>query len=131
MDSPSGLLLSDDLIFSSRILGTAREFSLSLKTARSMSILLRLAQEQRPTCILLDLGNPGLVLPELMTQLRATCSLMPRVLAYGSHVDAAALKAAREAGCDPVLPRSKFVEELPLRLADWFEQKVQSSPSVA
>ena len=36
-----------------------------------------------------------------------------------THVDAAGLRAAREAGCDPVLPRSQFVEALPLRLAEW------------
>ena len=44
---------------------------------------------------------------------------MPRMVAYGSHVDAAVLRAAREAGCDPVLPRSKFVEELPRALPEW------------
>ena len=32
---------------------------------------------------------------------------------------AAGLRAAREAGCDLVLPRSKFVEELPRALPGW------------
>jgi hypothetical protein len=31
-----------------------------------------------------------------------------RVIAYGSHVDKALLDRARAAGCDEVLPRSKF-----------------------
>ena len=44
-----------------------------------------------------------------------------RVVGYGSHVDAATLHAARVAGCDPVLPRSKFVEELPGALPGWLE----------
>ena len=43
----------------------------------------------------------------------------PRVVAYGSHVDTASLQAARTAGCDPVLPRSKFVKELELGLKEW------------
>jgi hypothetical protein len=43
----------------------------------------------------------------------------PRVVAYGSHVDAAGLRAARAAGCDIVLPRSQFVEELPGKLKEW------------
>jgi len=34
-------------------------------------------------------------------------------VAYGSHVDKARLDAARAAGCDEVLPRSKFSAELP------------------
>jgi hypothetical protein len=40
-------------------------------------------------------------------------------MAYGSHVDTATLRAARAAGCDPVLPRSKFVEDLPICLPAW------------
>ena len=35
-------------------------------------------------------------------------SLTGRVIAFGSHVDAELLAAARAAGCDEVLPRSKF-----------------------
>ena len=34
---------------------------------------------------------------------------MPRVMGYGSHVEKELLQAARDAGCDPVLPRSQFV----------------------
>jgi hypothetical protein len=49
---------------------------------------------------------------------------MPRVVAYGSHVDTATLKAARASGCDPVLPRSKFVEDLPRELPRWFGEEV-------
>ena len=35
------------------------------------------------------------------------------IYAFGSHVDTDALKAARQAGCDHVWARSRFVEELP------------------
>ena len=34
-------------------------------------------------------------------------------IAFGSHVDTAALEAASAAGCNLVLPRSKFTLELP------------------
>jgi hypothetical protein len=34
-------------------------------------------------------------------------------VAFGSHVDKARLDQARAAGCDEVLPRSKFSGELP------------------
>ena len=44
-----------------------------------------------------------------------------RVVGYGSHVDAARLKAARKAGCDEVLPRSAFFEGLETRLRVWGE----------
>jgi DNA-binding NarL/FixJ family response regulator len=114
----TGLLLSDDLIFTSRIAGEARALGLTIKSARSADALLALARQESPGCVIVDLANHGLVLPELMRQLAELGS--PRVVAYGSHVDAATLRAARESGCDPVLPRSKFVEELPSALPLWF-----------
>src|ERR1700730_10537087 len=106
-----GLLLSDDLIFTSRIVGCARSLGLTLAAARSADALLELARGSRPTCVILDLDNPGLELPGLMSALAAIAP-PPRVIAYGPHVNAELLRAARAAGCDPVLPRSKFVEQL-------------------
>ena len=114
-----GLLLSDDLIFTSRIAGTARALGLTVKAGRSADALLALARQQAPACVLLDLHNPGLDLPDLLRRLAEVCAPLPRVVAYGSHVDTATLKAARAAGCDKVLPRSQFVEELPDALVDW------------
>lgn len=116
-----GLLLSDDLIFTSRITGTARDLGLSIRAARSANALTELARQQTPCCVILDLANPGLSVPDLLAELREACTTMPLVVAYGSHVDAAGLHAAREAGCDVVWPRSKFVEELPTALPGWLD----------
>jgi CheY-like chemotaxis protein len=115
-----GLLLSDDLIFNSRILGTARDLGLSVRAARTSSELLGRARKAAPSCVIVDLANPGLQITKLMDDLN---ELGVRVIAYGPHVDAAGLRAAREAGCDVVLPRSKFVEELPEKLAEWFQAR--------
>jgi CheY-like chemotaxis protein len=117
---PLGLLLSDDLIFSSRVTGTARSLGLAMKVARSVDALEALARQQTPCFVLVDLANPGLAVPDLIARLRAACAAMPRVVAYGSHVDAAGLRAARAAGCDVVMPRSQFVEALPHELPAWF-----------
>ena len=120
---PSGLLLSDDLLFASRITGAARALGLSVQTARSLEQLLERARSETPSCVLLDLAFPGLVLPDLFRRLGEDCHPLPRVVAYGSHVDADGLRAARLAGCDVVLPRSKFVEELPQALPQWLSDK--------
>ena len=117
--APEGLLLADDLIFTSRITGTARGLGLTVRAARSADALIELARQAPPRAVLIDLSNPGLALPELLRRLAEVCPAAPRVVAYGSHVDTATLRAAREAGCDPVLPRSKFVEELPRALPQW------------
>ena len=50
--------------------------------------------------VVIDLSRPG--------ALDVLASLSGRVIAFGSHVDAELLAAARAAGCDEVLPRSKF-----------------------
>src|SRR4051794_25728941 len=111
MPEPIGYLLSDDLIFTSRITGTGRDLSLKIQPARSAEVLEHLARQACPRCVILDLSNPGLVIEDLIGRLRAACDPMPRLIAYGSHVDTATLKAARAAGCDEVMPRSKFVED--------------------
>jgi DNA-binding NarL/FixJ family response regulator len=41
-----------------------------------------------------------------------------RIVAYGSHVDEAALEAARTAGADTVLPRSRFFRDPAAALGD-------------
>jgi CheY-like chemotaxis protein len=114
-----GLLLSDDMMFTSRITGTARDLGLSVKPARSIEGLTGLIQQVTPSCIIVDLAHPGLHIAEFMESLRRSGARLPRLVAYGSHVDTATLRAARDAGCDVVLPRSKFVEELPRALPGW------------
>jgi CheY-like chemotaxis protein len=112
-------VLSDDLIFTSRITATARDLGFAFRAARCAEALLALARQEAPRCVIVDLANPGLVVAELVRQLTEIRTPAPRVVAYGSHVDVATLRAAREAGCEPVLPRSKFVEELPRELGAW------------
>jgi DNA-binding NarL/FixJ family response regulator len=117
-DTAPGLLLSDDLIFASRITGTARAMGLEVRQVRALDQLPESMSRWQARCVIVDLAFPGLDLPDLMHRLGET-GAAPRVVAYGSHVDAAALRAAREAGCAPVLPRSKFVEDLAHELPGW------------
>jgi CheY-like chemotaxis protein len=116
--APPGLLLSDDLIFTSRIAGTARALGLEVRQVRALDQLPEMAARLGTRCVIVDLSFPGLDLPEMMRRLGEP-GKRPRVVAYGSHVDAESLRAARAAGCTPVLPRSKFVEDLPAELAGW------------
>src|SRR5438067_3007584 len=97
-----GLLLSDDLLFRSRITGTAAALGLRIRTARTAAELHALAEQDRPACVLLDLHNPGLRIDEAVRQLKQL-EPAPLIVGYGSHVDAPTLRAARDAGCDLVL----------------------------
>lgn len=115
----TGVLLSDDLIDASRITGTARAAGLGMKTARSLEQLLQLVSAEKPTCVVVDLHYPGLDVAELLCSLREVAGVLPRVVGYGSHVDAARLKAARAAGCALVLPRSSFFDQLAQEIGEW------------
>ena len=115
----TGLLISDDLIFTSRITATARAVGVVVVPVRSADLALAKAREESPSGVIVDLHNPGLDIAEFVAGLREACPTMPRVIAYGSHVDADRLKAARAAGCDRVMPRSQFVKELEAGLNEW------------
>ena len=118
---PIGLLLSDDLLFSSRITGTAEALGLQVRTVRTSEALVLQAAQEQPTCVLLDLQNPGLDIADVVARLKAL-GPPPLLVAYGSHVEAATLHKARESGCDRVMPRSQFVEELAKALPAWIER---------
>jgi DNA-binding NarL/FixJ family response regulator len=113
-----GYLLSDDMMFTSRITGTARDLGLEVKVARSQDGLETLIRSQPPAAVIIDLANTGLDLATLLTAAKAA-NPATIIVAYGSHVDAETLKNARLAGCDVVLPRSQFAERLPELLPDW------------
>jgi CheY-like chemotaxis protein len=114
------LLLSDDLIFTSRVAGTGRDLGFSIRVAKTADSLLEIARETPPACAIVDLSNPGLKISKFVAALKQL-SPAPNIVAYGSHVDTATLKAAREAGCDLVMPRSQFVELLSKNLASWMQ----------
>jgi len=107
-----GLLLSHDLIFTTKIVGTARGLGFVMLTAGSESQATELIEKQRPLAVFVDLSSGSMTGPDAI---RAYRKLAPEIpfLAFGSHVDMDLLNAAREAGCDPVLPRSRFASELP------------------
>ena len=67
-----------------------------------------------PALIIFDLNNdqiPWKEWIELITSVPATRRIP--VMCFGSHMDVETMRAAREAGADVVLARSRFVKELP------------------
>jgi DNA-binding NarL/FixJ family response regulator len=95
---------------------------LQVKPVRTLELLEQRCREAIPVCVIIDLGTAKVQAADVVARVKAICPEPPRFTAYGSHVDVATLKAARDAGCDPVLPRSKMAEELPQLLASWLGQ---------
>jgi hypothetical protein len=115
----TGLLLSDDLLFSSRITATARAKGLHLQMVRTVPQLLEHFASSSVSGVILDLELIGNELPGLLSAVHSRPGVRAKVIAYGSHVDALGLRQARQAGCDRVLPRSQFVVELESQLGEW------------
>lgn len=111
-DRPGGLLLSRDLIFTAKITSTARALGHLVTTAGNSALALAMIEQWRPRVVLVDLAAGDLVRPEALLAYRQLAPETPFV-AFGSHVDTATLATAAAAGCDPVLPRSRFTAELP------------------
>ena len=118
---PDGLLLCDDLIFASRLVGTAKAAGLTLRVLKNAEDLLVFARQTPSRCVIIDLHVAGLDIAAV-SPILAALSPRPTIVGYGSHVDTALLKQARDAGFDVVWPRSKFTAELEAALPTWFMQ---------
>lgn len=104
----------DDLMFSSRISTAAKAVGTPIRFTRSPQAVLDAAREALPALIILDLNSARTQPLEIVAALKADPALaaIPTV-GFVSHVDAAAIAAARAAGVDRILARSAFVQELP------------------
>ncbi len=114
---PSGppiLILVNDLLFATRITDVIRSQGAKPLLAGTADEF-RQGLERWPALILLDLhALPAEQwLPEVQRAKALPQSKLIPIYAFGSHVDTDTLKAARQAGCDHVWARSRFVNDLP------------------
>ncbi len=112
------LILCDDLIFTSKIAATARAHGMGASVARTQGSLITKLLTDAAACVIVDLHNSTLDWAALFPALGES---RPRFVGFGSHVDKAALDAARSGGCDLVMPRSQFVKLLETDLPKWAE----------
>lgn len=93
-------------MFGSRVVGAARALGAPLQLVARMG---ELSGKLSPECrlVLVDLGMDGFDLSQIVTAVREAAP-SARIVAYGAHVNEAALAAASQAGCDQVLSRGQF-----------------------
>lgn len=101
----TGLLLTKDIFFASKVTGTA--------SAMGLSVRIMIALDQLPTAItpetqlvILDLDCPGISPADVIAALPDPAAIT--TVAFGPHVHEAKLAAAKDAGFQHVMPRSKF-----------------------
>jgi DNA-binding NarL/FixJ family response regulator len=113
------LLLCDDLLFGSKVTATARAHGIPVVVKRDPTHAMMYAFGHKPACVIVDLHLPFFDIGLFLKHLRAGTDQMPKVIGFGSHVDAELLKAARRAGCDVVMPRSQFSDQVEEKLKEW------------
>ncbi len=106
--SPAIALLTGDLMFSSRVTGTASQLGLEVAVLATATAVLEQCADQQVSLLIIDLSHAGGDIQSLIKQLEATGTRPKTVLAFGPHVQTARLEAARQAGCDQVVSRGQF-----------------------
>jgi DNA-binding NarL/FixJ family response regulator len=115
-------LLSRDLIFTTKIRATAAELGYQIQVASNATQAESLIAEQRPRVVLFDLSADDLCTPPALCTYRKLAGPDAWFVAFGSHVDANALAAAKTAGCHAAIPRSRFASGLPELIRQYFSQ---------
>lgn len=106
----------DDLFFATKIQETARKLNVKVEFAKNdKDFADRILQngEEKPSLIIFDLNNanakPLTLIPKLKSKLKKGTS----IIGFLSHVQGDLKQKAHEVGCDMVLPRSAFSQNLP------------------
>lgn len=103
----------EDLLFRSKISSTADSLGVEATFARNKAKLLQVVAESPPDLLILDLASERhepLVLLEELKSAEATKGIP--VVGYAPHVRGDLILAARERGCDRIVARSAFVNDL-------------------
>ena len=119
-DAPVGLLLSRDLIFTSKVTGTAAALGYRVVVIGDAAKARAMLEQGKTRVVFVDLAAGDLVGSPTLLQYREVAPPGTPFVAFGSHVDTEALANARAAGCDPVMPRSRFTVELPTLIQRYF-----------
>ena len=106
----------EDLFFMAKIQETARKLNVKVefvKTDKDLMERMKQNGEEKPSLIIFDLNlasvKPLTLIPKLKSKLKKGTS----IIGFLSHVQGDLKQKAHEVGCDMVLPRSAFSQNLP------------------
>jgi CheY-like chemotaxis protein len=109
----------DDIFFSARIEEVAKTLGVRLIQARDDRQLSEKLAATTPELIILDLNSRACSPLDAIRRIKTDPKFKDiPVLGFFSHVQVELEQAAHQAGCDHVMPRSKFSANLPRILGD-------------
>ncbi len=134
-DAPRIFAFVEDLFFQAKIQETARKLNVKVEFVRNGDngdVLDRFRQngDSKPSLIIFDLNNQNAKPLSMIPKLRKELKKQTAIIGFVSHVQGDLKMKAQEAGCDMVVPRSAFSQNLPQLLrrhgaADEPEQTIQ------
>ena len=123
----------DDLFFLAKIQETARKMNVKVefvKTDKELQERMGKNGDDKPSLIIFDLNNVGAKPLTMIPKLKAKLKKGTNIIGFVSHVQGDLKLKAQEAGCDMVVPRSAFSQNLAqiLRRHATVEEDTQDSP---
>lgn len=112
------VLLSTDLMAVSRIEGAAAAIGASVQVTRDTVAAVTCCKEIGAAALLVDLSAPAIDWATFR-EFATAADRSTQIVAFGPHVHKERLEAARAAGCDSVLSRGQFFNELGTLVAAW------------
>lgn len=112
--APASVLAAvDDLFFSVKINDTARRLGVKVRFVKSEEEILE-AVALKPSLIIVDLNAAAFKPLQIISRIKGDKDLKRvSVIGYLSHVQGELKQKAHEIGCDMVLARSAFSQNLP------------------
>jgi hypothetical protein len=129
-DAPTKILFFiEDLFFIAKIQETARKLGVKIAFIKNdkeaIAAITGAEEEDRPGLIVFDLNNanakPLTLIPKLKTKLKKSTS----IIGFLSHLQGDLKAKAVEAGCDTVMPRAAFSQNLPNLLLRYGIEEVE------
>jgi CheY-like chemotaxis protein len=112
----------DDMFFAAKINAAADAVGAKITRVKSAAELIALVEQTGARLIIIDLNSASLdPIPTIrFLKSRTELETIP-VIGFVSHVQVDLMNAARQAGCDHVMPRSAFSNKLVELLSDRLE----------
>jgi len=120
-DAPTRIFLFiEDLFFFAKINETARKLGIKVAFVKNdpetLAKIVEGPEEERPSLIVFDLNNVAAKPMTLIPKIKAKLKKGTSVIGFLSHLQGDLKAKAVEAGCDIVMPRSAFSQNLPTLL---------------
>lgn len=117
-DAPTKIFFFiEDLFFIAKIQETARKLGVKIAFIKndkeSIAQITGLDEEERPGLIVFDLNNANAKPLTLIPKLKAKLKRSTSIVGFLSHLQGDLKAKATEAGCDTVMPRAAFSQNLP------------------